>query len=265
MRTLRGGFDLEGFFASVSTAKTAALLLDYDGTLAPFHIDPALAIPYPGVVDALEDLAKSQRTRLVIVSGRWTRDVVPLLKLGEPLEIWGVHGWERLRPDGSYEITQLPEAALTALVAADDWAEDLAGLGARAERKPASIAFHWRGLPEKQIASIRRELLRRWTSLGSPKQVTLRAFDGGLELGAAGRNKGDVVRTLARECGPDAVIAYLGDDYTDEDAFGALPAGAAGGLVRDELRPTAAHFWLHPPAELLMFLRRWNAARGRLS
>jgi trehalose-phosphatase len=183
--------------------------------------------------------------------------------LAEPLEIWGVHGWERLRPDGSYGITQLPEAALPALVAADEWAEDLAGLGARAERKPASIAFHWRGLPDQQVASIRRELLRRWASLGNPKQVRLRAFDGGIELGAAGRDKGDVVRILARECGPDAVIAYLGDDYTDEDAFGALPERGAGGLVRDVLRPTEAHFWLRPPEELLMFLQRWNGARVR--
>jgi trehalose-phosphatase len=263
MQILRRGFDLEAFFARVSGEGQGALLVDYDGTLAPFHVDPARAVPYPGVLNALDALATDERTRLVIVSGRWTRDLVPLLQLSERPEIWGVHGWERLMPDGTYAITQLPETALAALVAADDWAEDLTGLGARAERKPASIAFHWRGLEAQRVASIRRELLRRWSSLGSPKQVTLRAFDGGIELGAAGRGKGDVVRTLARECGPDAVIAYLGDDYTDEDAFGALPEGGAGGLVRDALRPTEAHFWLRPPEELLMFLQRWSSARAR--
>ena len=263
MQILRRGFDLETFLARVSAAEQAALLLDYDGTLAPFNVDPAQAVPYPGVSPALEQLIADERTRLVIVSGRWTRDLVPLLQLRERPEIWGVHGWERLMPDGTYEIKQLPEAALAALVAADEWAEDLTSLGARAERKPASVAFHWRGLPEQQIASIRRELLRRWSSLGSPKEVTLRAFDGGIELGAAGRNKGDVVRTIAHECGPDAVIAYLGDDYTDEDAFGALPEGGAGGLVRDALRSTEAHLWLRPPDELLMFLQRWSSARGQ--
>jgi trehalose-phosphatase len=215
------------------------------------------------LLPVLDELVVEERTRLVIVSGRWTRDLVPLLQLRKRPEIWGVHGWERLMPDGTYEIKQLPEAALAALVAADDWAEDLAALGARPERKPASIAFHWRGLPAPQIAAIRRELLRRWSSLGSPKEVMLRAFDGGIELGAAGRNKGDVVRTLAHECGPDAAIAYLGDDYTDEDAFGALPEGAAGGLVRDALRPTEAHLWLRPPEELVMFLQRWSKVRGR--
>ena len=262
MEILRASFELDAFFAGVSQAEQAALLLDYDGTLAPFHVDPAQAVPYPGVLDALETLAAEEQTRLVIVSGRWTQDLLPLLPLRKRAEIWGVHGWERLMPDGSYVIEKVPEAAVSALVAADDWAEDLAELGARCERKPASIAFHWRGQPAEQVASVRRELLRRWASSGSPKEVTLRAFDGGIELRAIGRDKGDVVRTLARECGADAAIAYLGDDYTDEDAFAALPEGGGGGLVREELRPTAAHFWLRPPEELLSFLQRWGRARS---
>jgi trehalose-phosphatase len=265
MRILRGGFDLERFFATVSTARTAALLLDYDGTLAPFHIDPARADPYPGVLAALEDLTKAERTRLVIVSGRWTRDLLPLLRLDQVPETWGVHGWERLMPDGHYEIEEPPEQALSALVAADDWAADLVKLGARPERKPASIAFHWRGLTPDRVASIRRELARRWTSLGSPSALKMWEFDGGTELRAVGRDKGDAVRTLARECGADAVIAYLGDDHTDEDAFAAVPVGGAAVLVNVALRPTAAQLWLCPPDELLMFLRRWNAARGRPS
>lgn len=261
MQVLRAGFEMEAFFRAVSAAEQTALLVDYDGTLAPFHIDPMRAAPYPGVLDALEELAAEERTRLVIVSGRWTKDLVPLLPLLDRAEIWGAHGWERLMPDGTYEVKEVPDAALATLVAAEGWAEDLTELGARAERKAASIAFHWRGRPAEQVASIRRELLRRWSSSGSPNEVTLRAFDGGIEVRATGRDKGDVVRTLARECGGDAVIAYLGDDYTDEDAFGALPERGAGGLVRDAFRPTAAHFWLRPPAELLMFLERWHRAR----
>jgi hypothetical protein len=85
-------------------------------------------------------------------------------------------------------------------------------------------------------------------------------FDGGIELRAAGRNKGDVVRTLAAEAGPDAALAYLGDDLTDEDAFRAMPDHGAAVLVRERLRPTAANLWVRPPAELLAFLGRWHAA-----
>jgi trehalose-phosphatase len=101
--------------------------------------------------------------------------------------------------------------------------------------------------------------------LGSPAALKLSEFDGGTELRAVGRDKGDVVRTVVRECGVDAAIAYLGDDHTDEDAFAAMPDAGAGVLVNVALHPTAARLWLHPPDELLMFLRRWNAARRRSS
>jgi trehalose-phosphatase len=261
MRILHAPFDLDAFFVAVSRAPQAVLMLDYDGTLAPFHREPSQAAPYPGVVPALDELMANGRTRLVIVSGRWTRDLLPLLALRERPEIWGVHGWERLMPDGRYAVGTVPETALAALVAADDWAEDLMALGAREERKPASIAFHWRGRPEKKIRSIREALVHRWTTLGRPPELILRDFDGGMELCANGHDKGDAVRTLVAESGPDAIIAFLGDDITDEDAFRALPAGGAAALVSHTLRPTAAQLWLQPPGELLTFLRRWRAAR----
>jgi trehalose-phosphatase len=261
MRILHPTFDLDAFFAGVSRAKQAVLMLDYDGTLAPFRCEPARAVPYPGVMPDLDELMAEGRTRLVVVSGRWTRDLLPLLALRERPEIWGAHGWERLMPNGSYAIGALPERVLAALVAADDWADDLAALGARAERKPASIAFHWRGRPAKDIGPIREALVERWTTMGRPPELVLVEFDGGMELRASDRNKGDVVRTLLAECGPDTALAYLGDDVTDEDAFRAIPESGAAVLVGYTLRPTTAKLWLQPPGELMMFLRRWRAAR----
>jgi trehalose-phosphatase len=262
MRTLQTTFDLDAFFLGLSRAPRAVLMLDYDGTLAPFRLEPARAAPYPGIVPALNELMEDGKTRVVIVSGRWTRDLVPLIGLRARPEIWGVYGWERLMPDGRYVIGSVPESALAALVAADDWAEDLLALGAREERKPASIAFHWRGRGENEIGSIRAALVERWTALGCPPGLVLRDFDGGMELCATGRDKGDAVRALASESGHEAVIAFLGDDEADEDAFRAVPARGAAVLVSDVLRPTAAHLWLQPPGELLTFLQRWRAARG---
>jgi trehalose-phosphatase len=262
MRILRTPFNLDAFFLDLSRAPRAVLMLDYDGTLAPFHRQPARAAPYPGIVPALDELTANGRTRLVIVSGRWTRDLLPLVALREPPEIWGVYGWERLMPDGSYAIGALPEAARAALVAADGWAEDLIALGAREERKPASIAFHWRGRREHEVGSIREALVHRWTELGRPSALIFRDFDGGMELCATGHDKGDAVRRVAAEAGSDAVIAFLGDDHADEDAFRAVPDTGAAVLVSHTQRQTAAHLWLQPPGELLMFLRRWRDARS---
>jgi trehalose-phosphatase len=236
------------------------LLLDYDGTLAPFRVNPAQAIPYPGVESALDELIAAGHTRVVIVSGRWTRDLLPLINLRQRPEIWGAHGWERLLPDGAHHLRQLPPAALTALVAADDWAEELEAIGGRTERKPASIAFHWRGLSGRQVAALRSEIGRRWLELGQPRELALLEFDGGMELRADGVHKGDVVQTLLQECGASTAMAYLGDDHTDEDAFRAMPRDGAAILVRETLRPTAAQLWLQPPHELLAFLRRWDEA-----
>jgi trehalose 6-phosphate phosphatase len=227
MRILQTPFDLDSLFLDLSRAQQAVLMLDYDGTVAPFHREPARAAPYPGIVPALNELMESGETRVVIVSGRCTRDLLPLIGLRERPEIWGVYGWERLMPDGRYVIGTVPEPALAALAAADDWAEDLLALGAREERKRASIAFHWRGRRQSEIGSIREALVHRWTALGRPPGIVLRDFDGGMELCARGRDKGDAVRTVMTECGPAAVVAFLGDDRADEDAFRAVPVGGA--------------------------------------
>jgi trehalose-phosphatase len=85
-------------------------------------------------------------------------------------------------------------------------------------------------------------------------------FDGGVELRMPDLDKGDAVRTGAEEMKPDAPIAYLGDDITDERAFNALGDRGLSVLVRAEWRKTSAQLWLRPPDELLDFLTRWMEA-----
>jgi trehalose-6-phosphatase len=67
------------------------------------------------------------------------------------------------------------------------------------------------------------------------------------------------VETIIAEEG-DAVIAYLGDDFTDEDAFSAIKGKGLSALVRPEWRPTSADVWIIPPEELLSFFDRWIEA-----
>ena len=127
-----------------------ALLLDYDGTLAPFRVQPDKAVPYPGVRRILNLILKAQHTRVVLISGRWTKDLIPLLGLKQLPEIWGSHGWERLRAGGSYQIAQFDELALKGLAEADAWVET-EGLADRCEHKPGCLALHWRGLKPTRI------------------------------------------------------------------------------------------------------------------
>ena len=257
---VRDKFD--AFFQRLARTDRCVLLLDYDGTLAPFQLDPAQAWPYPGVREALNAIVAQRDTRVVIISGRWTRDLLPLLGLAEQPEIWGSHGWERCHPGGRCEILRADERALQALAQADHWTESAVALGARREPKPASLALHWRGLDAPTVARIRADLLANWALQARDKGLEAHDFDGGIELRVPGRHKGDVVDTLRAEM-PDALFAYLGDDLTDEDAFRALDRNDLGVLVRPEYRETAARAWLQPPHELLAFLQRWAAIREK--
>ncbi len=72
------------------------------------------------------------------------------------------------------------------------------------------------------------------------------------------RNKGYALKTVLAELGTAAAAAYLGDDFTDEDAFKVMKGAGLSVLVREQYRPTAADVWLKPPEELLEFLMHWK-------
>jgi trehalose-phosphatase len=260
MQILRKDFDLDVFFRRLKAASRRVLMLDYDGTLAPFCANPAEAVPYPGVVPMLDRMMDAGHTRLIIVSGRWTKHLLPLLGLKRRPELWGSHGWERLHTSGAYDTAHINQEALEALVDADEWMGEIESLGGRCERKPGGIAFHWRGLDNSRVAGIRDVIFRNWREQNLGENLGWHDFDGGIELRAVGRDKGDAVRSIAAEAGDDAILGYLGDDLTDEQAFKAIPNRGLAVLVRAQFRPTAADLWLRPPEGMLEFLARWHEA-----
>jgi len=260
VQILRPGLDLETFFRSVAHySGQPLLLLDYDGTLAPFQKERDKAVPYPGIVDALTALQNIGRTRLVIISGRSVHDIPHLLKLSTLPEIWGSHGWERLFSDGKYSIAGLSTEARHGLDAAYVAAQETGGVD-HCEKKPASLALHWRGLDSVMVESFKSATIDRWMAISAEYKLELHSFDGGVELRVPGRDKGFAVKTLLAEMGAETPTAYLGDDATDEDAFAAVGNAGIGVLVRPEYRATRADVWLRPPGELLAFLHSWRMA-----
>ena len=261
MRVLRAEADPERFFGRLRRAPSRVLLLDYDGTLAPFREERDRAVPYPEVREQVRRILMGGRTRLVVISGRAIETLRPLLGIEPPPELWGTHGWERLLAGGAVERIELPSSVRDAL---DDARArlPLPEAAERVEVKPASLAVHVRGLGEEEgrrLMDAARDAWAPWVEGGT---LEAHAFDGGLELRPPGRHKGSAVEdTLATEP-RDAAAAYLGDDLTDEDAFEALRGRGLSVLVRDELRRTAADVWLRPPGDLLDFLRRWERESG---
>lgn len=268
MKALRPDVDPERFLAHLGEGRRPVLLLDYDGTLAPFREERDRAFPYPGVRERIEKILSSDGSRVVVVSGRAIRDLRPLLGIEPPPELWGSHGWERLGPDGELETSPLPEGAREGLQSGEDALRRLTRKGElapeRIETKPASVAVHVRGLDGERAHAVRTSAREAWEGLARDSELEIHPFDGGLELRVPGRDKGTAVREVLAGETRDAAVAYLGDDLTDEDAFRALRGRGLTVLVRDDLRRTAADLWLRPPEELLEFLDRWHAHTSSL-
>jgi trehalose 6-phosphate phosphatase len=246
---------LDLFFQSLTVASKSALLLDFDGTLAPMRVDPTKVRPWAGVPDLLSEIQKTGRTRLAIISGRPAQDVASQMGMRNPPEIWGLHGAERLYADRRLDQEELPsndQALLKAVRSAVR--ENLAGL--RVEEKRNAVAVHWRGKSPQSREATKRNAIGLLLPFANAKGVSLLHFDGGIEL-RIGRNKGDAVRMILEEMPANAPVAYLGDDTTDEDAFQALTGRGLSVLVRRRWRRGAAEVWLRPPAQLREFLTTW--------
>lgn len=248
---------LSDFFLAMTRARIRALIVDVDSILAPFPIGIERPKPDVQLLQLLLRLRQQSNTCLVVVTGRPAASTARLLGL-PGVEIWGCRGLERLRIDGSLDKPEVTAESLQAVANATELLLG-AGLGGFAERKFASIAIHWRG-KEAHAGHLTRRVLRAWSTVQHAKGVRLVPFDGGLEITASARNKGNVVQTILSESGPGSVVAYLGDDPTAEDAFGALHGRGLNVLVRDQCRTTLADVWIRPPAELADFLSTWISA-----
>jgi trehalose-phosphatase len=234
-------------------------MLDYDGTLAPFHADRFAAVTYPGVEERLATLSGLARVRLVLVTGRSARELRRLLPPSTKAEIWGSHGREQLKCDGAYKLFALDSMQQAKLQGV---AREMASLGfAEAlEVKPSSLAVHWRSFEPATQEQVRSSIQSVFDQIAERGRLHLLPFDGGMELRSTDITKGTAVGHILAEEPASLPAAYLGDDLTDEDAFATIGKRGYPILVRTEVRQSDARFWLTPPEELLEFLDAWIAA-----
>lgn len=241
----------------LSQAERRILITDYDGTIAPFVTDRFNARPYPGVMAKLLGINDSG-DRVVFVTGRSLKDLLNLFPEARRFEVWGSHGWERFGPEAGIFRFDIEPAVDLKLEQALNWARSI-GCGDRCDAKAGAVAIHFRGLDRSAAAQLSERVRARWGKLLSDGNLMLRPFDGGYELLATGRNKGDAVRTVLNEEVRKFCAVYLGDDITDEDAFRAIAGRGMGVLMRPFPRDSAAEYHLKPPEELIQLLDLWQA------
>ncbi|ODN04256.1 Bifunctional trehalose-6-phosphate synthase/phosphatase [Orchesella cincta] len=217
--------DFEGILSKyVGNEMKLALLLDYDGTLAPICPHPDLAVIPPEAKRVLERLANMSDVYVAVVSGRSVENVKNMVGINN-ITYAGNHGLEILHPDGTKFVHPMPlsfEEKVRTLL--KELQEELCHDGAWVENKGAVLTFHYRDAPQ----NIRPQLISRATEL--MKKNGFIAGRGHCIVEAKPPvhwNKGRAsIYILRTSFGVDwherVRIIYAGDDVTDEDAIQAL-------------------------------------------
>ena len=234
------------------SARRRLLLLDYDGTLVPYAREPAGARPDRELLDLLTGLDADPANQLVIVSGRPRRDLeewfghLPFALVAEH-GVWlrqrGVD-WRMSRPvtadwkDRVRPILQLYEDRLP---------------GALAEEKEFSLAWHYRRADPEQGPLRAKELLDDLAEF--TRNIDVQVIEGKkvVEIRNTGLTKGTAAMEWVATWTPDFILA-VGDDWTDEDLFRALPPSAWS--VRVGWTSTAAGYFVESHNVVRQILRQ---------
>lgn len=235
------------------------LLLDFDGTLAPIVERPELAGMPARTGAALRQLLDRPGAVAAVVSGRGMADARE--RAGIPgIAYAGNHGMEIEGP-GIHRIhRQAAEARPRLERVRDQVAEELGDVeGAVVEDKGLTLSIHYRLVNRARVERV-REVVRG----AAAAQDGLRVTEGKEVLEVRPDvewDKGRAVEFLLEHLRPadDAPVLYIGDDVTDEDAFGALRrwrGGAGEGVIVADPPPgsTAAGSYVRDPAEVAELL-----------
>lgn len=243
-------------WSRLGSAPHRLLALDYDGTLAPFHKNPAEAVPLPGNKALLRDVAALPHHTVAIVSGRPVEEIIRLLGRLHAVYI-GCHGFERLAHAGEIWVKKPSSIQRSGLERAAELARDL-GYADRLEHKIASVALHTRPMDASEAAGAETMCFERWSAVASEHDLECRRFNGGVEIRSLGTHKGDALLELIGGVPPGTFVVYVGDDDTDEDAFRVARDYGVGIKVGPAPEGTAAELFLEDCAAVKAFLQTWH-------
>jgi trehalose-phosphatase len=237
--------------------KRVAILLDFDGTLAPIVERPEDARISTKMRAALERLGHD--CLVAVVSGRALDDVRSRVPVDD---LWfaGSHGFE-IRDDQGHD--RSPDLGA-------DHRERIAGVGAelekrlahlegvQVERKPFAVAVHYR-----RASSDAAEHAQHAARTAAEADDALRSTTGKMIVEVrpgVDWDKGSAVRTILDRArlDPDSSIPiYIGDDDTDKDGFrGAQSKRGLGVAVGDRFETTSAAFRLDDTEDVRTLLER---------
>lgn len=227
-KTLQGKLVTEDITMEIKNqfkkAEKRLILIDYDGTLVPFDLNPAEAKPSPMLLTWLMGVSKDKNNHVVIISGRkletleeWFHNI--------PIHLVGEHGiWTKLAgKERTREITAvLSEIELihSTLERYVSWCP-----GSHVEEKENLIAWHYRGMDPENGFKQSRELIECLFHLLRNSRFDLIDGNKVIEIRPSAINKGTTAVKIKHLLEPDFILV-IGDDTTDEDMFEVLHSDA---------------------------------------
>jgi trehalose 6-phosphate synthase/phosphatase len=210
--------------AEYRKSRKRLLFLDYDGTLVRFFKKAEDAVPDPQLLELLHDLAHSPDNTVVVVSGRDRHT----------LETWFADVAVSLVAEHGGWVREAGQAWEPTVGMDSEWKDTIRPIldlyadrtpGSSVEEKDFALVWHVRGA-DGELASLRQSELRDAVhDLTANLDVGVFEGDKIFEIKRTGVDKGRAVARWLLRNGWDFILA-IGDDYTDEDMFGALPAEA---------------------------------------
>jgi trehalose 6-phosphate phosphatase len=198
----------------VAAPASSAVVVDYDGTLAPIVEDPEAAVPAPGATAALADVADGFGL-VAVVSGRPLSFLARQLGgVPDTVRLAGLYGLEQRGPEG---VRLVEEAGAWAGIVQEVAARlrRTAPPGVRVEDKGLGVTVHWRLAPEAAA----------WAQSAADDEAArsgLRAQPGKMSVELRlplEVDKGTALRHLVSGC---SAVLFIGDDRGDLPAFAAL-------------------------------------------
>ncbi|MEO8376757.1 MAG: trehalose-phosphatase [Candidatus Sumerlaeota bacterium] len=251
---------IDTFLQRLHKRRSGVLMLDYDGTIAPYHIDRMQAHPAPGVLDSLAAIQETGTTRIVFVTGRESSEILHFVPLPKPYEIWGCHGREFRSVEGVIESHGMTPELDEAINEGHRRASKIVG-NDMAFRKVGAVAVYWRPFTSEQRNEMQLKLTDAWKDLAEKHPLQVQVFQTGIEFALASRSKSDSVNAVMETVDHASTsAAFLGDDITDEEGFKALGSRGLSILVRNDERETVAHARLTIPEGVVGFLEGWKKA-----
>lgn len=254
--------DLLAALQRLAQAPVLLAAFDFDGTLAPFVVDPQDSRTLPEAQEALDRLARLERTWVGIISGRDLAFLQSVVDVEGTKLLSGSHGAEldlhALGPNSEDRPIRLTAEQLVLLDQAVDATREVIARypGAKAELKPAGVCLHTRPLIDQSLSDAAlAEMLGRFQALPG-----LRITPGQqvMECSVLSATKGEGVTALIEASGADAAL-FVGDDVTDEDGLRALRPQDLG--IKVGMAETVAPFRVESPEALARMLTRFAQLR----